>query len=392
MTPPARAQAAIEILDLVISAAREAGPAADTIIADYFRTRRYAGSGDRRAVRELVYAAIRRAGERPGSGRAALLGLADDRPEVAALFAGGPHGPPAAGPDEPRAGAGIAPGWLLQRLPAMLSEDERSALLGRAPLDIRVNLLKATVESVAAEISDATASPHAPNGLRLTEGTRVEDLAAFREGRIEVQDAGSQLIVAACEAAPRMLVVDLCAGAGGKTLGIAAEMGGEGRLVACDTDRGRLSRLPPRAARAGAVVETRLLDPGREFGVLSDLAGAADLVLVDAPCSGTGTWRRNPEALWRLTPERLSRLVKLQADLIDLAATLVRPGGHLVYAVCSLLEDEGSRQIDAFFNRRSGWRADGLPFDAGREQGAGRLLTPCHDDTDGFFIARLKAP
>ena len=396
MTPPARAQAAVDILDLVVAAARESGPAADTIVADYFRTRRYAGSGDRRAVRELVYAAIRRAGERPETGRAALLGLADDRSEVAALFDGAGHGPAAASPDEPRAAAGIAPAWLLAELAPVLDAGEQAALLGRAPLDLRVNTLRADLAAARAELPGATPVPAAPLALRLPEGTRVEGLPAFREGRVEVQDAGSQLIARACAAAPGMLVVDLCAGAGGKSLALAADMSGpapgHGRLVACDTDRARLSRLGPRAARAGATIETRLLNPGREGEALANLAGLADVVLVDAPCSGTGTWRRNPEARWRLTPDRLDRLARLQAHILDLAATLVRPGGRLVYAVCSLLPAEGPSAIDGFFNRRSGWTAEELPFAAGRGRGAGRVLTPLSDGTDGFFIARLKAP
>lgn len=398
MTPPARAQAAIEILDLVIIAARESGPAADTIVADYFRTRRYAGSGDRRAVRALVYAAIRRAGERPETGRAALLGVADDDANVAALFDGAGHGPGVASPSEERAARGIAPAWLLDRLPPQLDEAERAALLGRAPLDLRVNRLKSDVAAAMREFPDAVAAPHAPYGLRLAEGARVEDSAAFREGRVEVQDAGSQAIVAACAVAPGMLVVDLCAGAGGKSLALAADMDGPregakaGRLIACDTDRGRLSRLPPRANRAGAAVETRLLNPGREHEALADVAGMADLVLVDAPCSGTGTWRRNPEARWRLTPERLTRLGALQAYILDLAATLVRPGGSLVYAVCSLLPEEGRGQADVFFNSHSGWSGEEMTIAAGRADGAGRLLTPLHDGTDGFFIARVRAP
>ena len=396
MTPPARAQTAIDILDLVIAAARESGPAADTIVADYFRTRRYAGSGDRRAVRELVYAAIRRAGERPETGRAALLGIADEREDVAAMFDGTGHGPTVSSLGEERATAGVAPAWLLKRLPPVLDAQERRALLDRAPLDLRVNTLKADVASVATELPDALPMPHAPLGLRLPEGTRIDDLLAYREGRVEVQDAGSQLVVQACAAKPDMLVIDLCAGAGGKSLALAADMGGpsdgRGRLVACDTDRGRLSRLGPRAARAGTIIETRLFDPNRERDALADLASRADVVLVDAPCSGSGTWRRNPEARWRLTPDRLTRLATLQAHILDLAASLVKPRGYLVYAVCSLLPDEGSRQVDAFFNRHSGWRHDEPPFDAGRADGAGRMLTPYADGTDGFFIARLIAP
>jgi 16S rRNA (cytosine967-C5)-methyltransferase len=345
-------------------------------------------------VRELVYAAIRRAGERPDSGRGALLGLAEDDGAVAALFDGSRHGPAAASPTEDRAARGIAPAWLLDRLPAYLDAAERTALLARAPLDLRVNRLKGDVAAARREFPDAVPAPHAPHGLRLAENVRVEESAAYREGRVEVQDAGSQAIVAACVATPGLIVVDLCAGAGGKSLALAADMEGPrtGRLIACDTDRGRLSRLTPRANRAGATVEMRLLNPGREGEALADLAGAANLVLVDAPCSGTGTWRRNPEARWRLTPERLARLTALQAHILALAAPLVRPGGHLVYAVCSLLPEEGRAQVDSFFNGHSAWIAEEMATAAGQADGAGRLLTPLHDGTDGFFVARLRAP
>lgn len=392
MTPPARAGAAIEILDLVIAAARDSGPAADTIVADYFRSRRYAGSGDRRAVRRLVYAAIRALGERPASGRSALLGLAQVEPDVASLFGLGGHGPEAIAPGEERALAGLSPAWLRARLSPLIDEDELAALLKRAPLDVRINRLAADVDAVGAEIEGAIRPRHGRNALRLPEGTDVSQLPAFRDGRIEVQDVGSQLVVEACSAAPGMVVLDLCAGGGGKTLGLAAAMGGEGRLIACDTDRGRLSRLGPRAARAGAAVETRLLDPKRELEALADLQGEADIVLIDAPCSGTGTWRRNPEARWRLTPQRLDALTKLQARLLDIGSTCVRPGGALVYAVCSLVADEGPGAIAGFLNMRSCWRADAVPIEAGRADGAGCILTPLHDDSDGFFIARLVRP
>jgi 16S rRNA (cytosine967-C5)-methyltransferase len=393
MTPAARAQAAIELLDGIIASARDGGAAADTLIARYFKTRRYAGSKDRRAVRELIYAAIRRAGERPSSGRAALLGLAKVRPELSETFDGSPHGPAPLGEDEEVAEAGVAPRWLTKRLRVSLAREELPPLLDRAPLDLRVNRLKATREDVMALLPDASAGEHSPDALRLPEGSAVETLPAWEQGLIEIQDEGSQLIALACGAAAGMTVIDLCAGAGGKTLALAAAMGNVGRLIACDVDRARLSRLTPRAERAGVTnIATRLLDPGREALALGDLAGAADVVLVDAPCSGTGTWRRNPEARWRLTPARVDRLKGLQVQLLDLAASLVRPGGHLVYAVCSLLDEEGADQIAAFLMRHPEWRADPEPFGAGRRHGAGRLLTPARDRTDGFFVARLGRP
>jgi 16S rRNA (cytosine967-C5)-methyltransferase len=393
VTPAARVQAAIELLDEIIAAAREGGAAADTVVARYFKTRRYAGSKDRRAVRDLVYRAIRRAGERPESGRAAVLGLAESDAELPVLFDGSAHGPAAIQPGEPVAPAAAAPLWLRDRFDPLIDETELDALLERAPLDVRVNRLKGDLEEAQSILPDAVATPLSPIGLRLPEGTAVEETAAGKAGLIEIQDEGSQLLSLACAAEPGMTVIDLCAGAGGKTLALAAEMTNRGRIVAADTDRARLSRMAPRLERAGVTsVEPFLLNPGRESEALAALRGQADIVLVDAPCSGTGTWRRNPETRWRLTPERLERLVKLQAHLIDVAAELVRPGGHLVYAVCSLLAEEGRGQAEAFRSRRSGFVSQEAGIEGGRSAGAGHLLTPASDGTDGFFVARWQAP
>jgi 16S rRNA (cytosine967-C5)-methyltransferase len=393
MTPGARAQAAVEILDEVIEAVRGGGAAADTIVARYFKTRRYAGSKDRRAVRELVYRAIRRFPEPPAGGRAALLGLAAEDADLLVAFDGSAHAPepPAAdearvSPDEPP-----IPLPLRDRLDPLIGPDEWPALLGRAPLDVRVNRLRGTREEARSALGGEP-TPLSPLGLRLPEGTAVDESDAWRSGLIEVQDEGSQLLALACAATPGMTVVDLCAGAGGKTLALAAEMENRGRLVASDTDRTRLSRMRPRLERAGvSIVEPLLLDPGREREALARLRGQADLVLVDAPCSGTGTWRRNPELRWRLDPARLERLVKLQAYLLDLAVELVRPGGALVYAVCSLLAEEGRGQAEAF-GARSSLVAEAPLIPGGRPAGPGLLLTPGHDGTDGFFVARWRAP
>ena len=394
MTPAARLQAAIELLDRVAEAARTGGPAADNLIAAFFRDRRYMGSKDRRAVRELVYRAVRRFGAPPASGRAAFAALAAEDPELAPLFDGSPYGPAQLTPEERGAESPVSPlpPWLEPRFDPLVGPEERSALLGRGPLDLRINRLKAERQDALAALPGAEPTPLSPLGLRLPEGTRVEELPAWNQGLVEVQDEGSQLLALACGAAPGATAIDLCAGAGGKTLALAAEMGGEGRLIASDTDRGRLSRIGPRLQRAGVEnVEPRLLDPGREREVLADLAGSADLVLVDAPCSGTGTWRRNPELRWRLTPERLLSFVKLQSYLLDLAAELVRPGGILVYAVCSLLEEEGRAQAAAF-GVRSAMVPEAPPIQGGRAAGPGLILTPGHDGTDGFFVARWRAP
>jgi 16S rRNA (cytosine967-C5)-methyltransferase len=381
MTPAARLAAAIEILDAVIVAARDGGAAADTIIQRYFSTRRYAGSKDRRAVRDLVFAVVRSLGERPISGRAAVIGHARSAdPELLALFGAGGHGPAALVHGEPAATPGLAPVWLERMLIERFGPDaerQATALLARAPLDVRVNALRASREAMLAAYPEWELLPRTAHGLRLPSGTNVEALPEYGDGLIEVQDAGSQIAAAALVARTGETVVDLCAGAGGKTLALAAEMGGAkeqgGRLIACDTDRARLSQLPPRAERAGAVVETRLLNPGAEPQGLADLTGQCDAVLIDAPCSGSGTWRRNPESRWRLTPQRLERLVATQAMLIRLGASLLKPGGRLVYIVCSLLPAEGEAQLGDTPGLAP-WRT--------------RVLTPADDGCDGFFIAQ----
>ena len=390
MTPAARVQAGIEVLDLVIAAARNNGAPADRIIAEWFRTRRFAGSGDRRAVRELVYSAIRACGEVPHSGRAAMLRLAQSDAALAALFDGSPHAPEPAQPDERYAAGGIAPKWLTRQLAASgIDGAEAEALLGRAPLDVRINKLKAGTLALP-EPGEACA---APGGLRFAPGTAVDQWDAFKSGAIEVQDAGSQLACLSVAARPDELIIDLCAGAGGKSLALAASMDNRGTIIACDTDRRRLSQLPPRAERAGAsIISTQLLDTGRELQSLDGWLGRADAVLVDAPCSGTGTWRRNPEARWRLTADGLTRLVLLQSRLLDLAASLVRPGGRLIYVTCSLLDREGAQQAADFLARHGAWRARVPSIAAGRAHGAGLRLTPAADSTDGFFIACFDLP
>ena len=390
MTPAARLQAAIEILDEVIASARDDGPPADAIVTRYFKQRRYAGSGDRRAVRELVFRAIRHSAERPETGRAALLGLAQGDGAMLDLF-GQPRGPEPLALNEPVAEAGIVPEWLRRELSPFVAEAEWPALLDRAPLDLRVNAARTSREEILPEFPGAEPTSISPWGIRLPFDSRIDDHPAFKAGLVEVQDEGSQLIALACEPADGEAILDLCAGAGGKALALAAAAPGA-RIFATDTNRARLAKLPPRAERAGAAIETQLLSPPNELTDLEDWRGKADLVLVDAPCSGSGTWRRNPEGRWRLTADRLDRLAALQERLLEIGAELVRPGGRLVYAVCSLLSREGAGQIDSFISRRSSWIVQETPFAAGRLDGAGRLLTPGHDGTDGFFVARLSRP
>jgi 16S rRNA (cytosine967-C5)-methyltransferase len=389
VTPAARVQTAIELLDQIVAAARNNGPPADRILAEGFRQRRYAGSKDRRAIRELVFGAIRACGPVPVSGRAAMLRLAEIDATIAPLFDGSPYGPAPIAPGELPAEGGIAPDWLVAELAGSGIEGaEAEALLARAPLDIRVNTLKAVRESL--ELPEAGELLAAPNSVRFPHGTQVEQWAAYRDGRIEVQDCGSQLACLAAGVQPGETVIDLCAGAGGKTLALAAAMANKGTLIAADTDRGRLSQLGPRAERAGAAIaDTILLNPGRELEALAKWQNSADCVLVDAPCSGTGTWRRNPEARWRLTPAALKRYTETQARLLDIAAMLAGPEGRVVYVTCSLLDTEGENRISEFLLNHPDWRAEPPALPLGLSGVNGFRLTPCHGGTDGFFIARI---
>lgn len=392
MTPPARVQAAIDILDAVIAAARGQGASADRIAADWFRARRFVGSKDRRAIRDLAWNAIRACGDVPQSGRAAMLRLAQGDATLPALFDGSTYGPALIEAGEPIAEGGVAPVWLVEQMTASdLDDSEQAALLGRAPLDIRANILKTTRDALRASLPVQGELVAARHGMRFPSGTAAESWPEFAEGLFEVQDGGSQIACMALGAQPGETVVDLCAGAGGKTLALGAAMTNRGTLLACDIDRARLSRLPDRAARAGVLVETRLLNPGRELEALSDWAGRADAVMIDAPCSGTGTWRRNPEARWRLTPDRVSRLQSTQQQVLSVAATLVKPGGALVYIVCSLLDAEGTDQVTWFLNAHPGWTTEPLSLPAGAKHGHGIRLEPGRDGTDGFFVARLRA-
>jgi 16S rRNA (cytosine967-C5)-methyltransferase len=388
MTPAARVQATIEILDEVIASARDDGPPADSIVTRYFKQRRYAGSKDRRAVRELVFRAIRRSAERPASGRSGILGLAEDEPALLELF-GEPRGPEPLHEGEQAAARGSVPQWLKPELSSLVAEGEWPALLERAPVDLRVNAARASRDELIDQFEGAEPTPLSPWGIRLPPDSRVDDHPAYAAGLVEVQDEGSQLIALAAAPAESSRIVDLCAGAGGKALALAAAAP-TATILATDSNRSRLSKLGPRTARAGAAIETLLLSPPRELEQLADWRESADVVLVDAPCSGSGTWRRNPEGRWRLTPERLDRVVALQKHLLDMAAELVKPAGCLIYAVCSLLSREGAGQIAAFLDAHSSWISEPTPIAAGRSDGAGRLLTPGHDRTDGFFVARLR--
>jgi 16S rRNA (cytosine967-C5)-methyltransferase len=270
------------------------------------------------------------------------------------------------------------PDWLVGRI----DEAELKALLEPAPLDLRANLLKATREearsALAAEGLNAVPTPRSAWGLRLEGRQSVVAGPAFRAGLVEIQDEGSQLVAALVDARPGMRVADLCAGAGGKTLALAMMMQNRGQLVACDVSAARLEPAVRRLRRAGVHnVERHVLEPGDKW--LKRRPHSFDRVLVDAPCTGTGTWRRNPAARLRLRAVDLAELLPKQVAIFDQAASLVRSGGRLVYATCSLLAEENEDQVTAFLSRHSDFiQVDGLS------------LTPARDGTDGFFAAAME--
>lgn len=390
MRPAARLQAAIELLDEIILAARDDGASADAIIKKYFKKRRYAGSKDRRAIRDHVYAAIRLLGDRPESGRIAMLGLANKNLELRALFDGSDYGPSEIGSEETGADGSMIPAWIKPKFAGLIDEAEQDALLGRADLHIRIIPQYAEDAGVLSLLSEAKPLP-LTNAYALPNGTRVEEGQPYRNGHIEIQDLGSQAIVAAGGQQDPKIVLDLCAGAGGKTMGLAAHLPETAQIIASDTDRGRLSRMAPRIARVGnSNIETILLHPNRETEALEHLKGQCDLVMVDAPCSGTGTWRRNPELRWRMTAKRLQKITALQQRLLQLGSEFVADGGKLIFAVCSLLDDEGANQVDEFLQIQPNWRDIEVDLPLGRPYRKGILLSPYHDGTDGFYFSCLE--
>lgn len=389
MTPAARLAAAIGILDLTL-----AGQPAEQALTNWGRANRFAGSGDRAAIRDHVYDALRCRGSFVAlggglSGRGLILGLARAQGlDIGALFTGARFAPAAlseqeaahlAAPAPPEADLIRAdwPDWLWPPLEAALgprAQAVAAAMRGRAPVILRVNIARipraGAIDRLAAERITAEPHPLAETALEVTAGARgVARSAAYLEGLVELQDAASQAAVALVPVAPGDRVLDYCAGGGGKALAIAARAP-RAVVSAHDADAARMRDIGPRAARAGAKIA--VLAPGAAIA-------AQDLVVVDAPCSGSGTWRRTPEAKWRLTPERLAELVALQARILDEAAAHVRPGGHLAYFTCSLFDAENVDQSQAFI-ARSGWR-----------EVTRRRFDPT-EGGDGFFAAIVQRP
>jgi 16S rRNA (cytosine967-C5)-methyltransferase len=426
MTPGARIAAAIEILVDIETHHR---PAADAL-KDWGLAHRFAGSKDRAALASLTFDALRcRASAAWIMGadtpRAILLGsLREMRgltiDAIAALCSGEGHAPAPLSDDErtrlatatldgaPDNVRGNYPDWLAPAFAAAFgtqAAEEGRALAARAPLDLRVNALKAARAKAQTALAHlgAQPTPLSPLGLRvpLAEDGRSASLAgepAYVKGLVEIQDEGSQLAALLCAVQPGEQVLDLCAGGGGKTLALAAAMDNRGQVYATDRETRRLAPLHARLERA-ATRNVQIRTPRRGQDVLADLEARCDLVLVDAPCTGTGTWRRNPDAKWRIRPGALEQRIKEQDEVLDTAVSYVKPGGRLVYVTCSLLREENEDRIAAFLQRHEDFGPIGaedfiaaadLPGLAPFARDNAIRLSPLTSGTDGFFIAGLR--
>lgn len=398
---------AIEILEGLEKTAQPT----DRFLKSWFRTRRFAGSKDRRAIAEQVFAVQRRRASlahRIGSDAPRALVIAvllDAGEDAATLFTGG-YGPPPLTDAERSAMAATpppAPDWVRGEYPQWLEPElrndfgdrlaeEMAAFIPRAPTDLRVNTLKTDRDAVIAALTgqglSCVPTPYAPHGIRIAgEAGNLSQSPLFESGAFEFQDEAAQIAAHLCDARPEMRVLDLAAGAGGKSLALAAAMQNQGEIVACDVRGEALAELEKRAGRAGvAIIKTVLLEHAQP-------QGAFDVVFLDAPCSGTGTWRRQPELRWRLTPARLAELTPLQDRLLDQAAALVRPGGQLFYATCSILPVENQERVAAFQTRHGEFEILNLAEGWGANPPPGLTrdfrASPLRTGTDGFFCAGL---
>jgi 16S rRNA (cytosine967-C5)-methyltransferase len=430
MTPPARLSAAIEAFADIETRRRPAGDA----LKDWGLSHRFAGSGDRAAIAGLVYDALRRKASSAwlmgeASSRAVLIGmLRRERglgvADIEALCSGARFAPAplmdaekAALESDTLATApahvqGDYPDWLDPYLARAFGDEraaEGEALASRAPLDLRVNALATDRDDMVPRLAHLGAEPTrwSPVGLRIrlaadAKSPGIHAEPPYLKGQIEIQDEGSQLSALLAGAKPGEQVIDLCAGAGGKTLALAAAMENHGQIYATDSDKRRLAAIHERIARAEAR-NIQVRTPRGEADILTDLAGRADLVLIDAPCTGTGTWRRNPDAKWRIRPGALAERLKQQEAVLERASGLVKPGGRIVYVTCSALVEENGDQIRAFTGRRPDFSVEkpGNVINALGERaylfgravlisGEGLLMTPRRTETDGFFVSMLR--
>ena len=432
MTPPARLATTIELLGLIDSTPRPA----DATVSAYFRERRFIGSKDRADISAAVYRAMRRrarltwrlqkAGTEPTPTALLLadllVGEGQTFDRVERLFSGGPYAPeqlsfeekalarrlegrllePQDMPDGVRA---ECPPWAEAELRRALGDDflaQMEALKYPAPLDLRVNVLKGVSrDDVLAQLNGdglaAEATHLSPIGIRMAGRPSIMAHPLYRDGTIEIQDEGSQLVALMADARPGQEVMDFCAGAGGKTLAMAASMNNKGRLTASDVLANRLTRAKERFRRAGA--HNILTQPitGETDPWVKRHKGKYDRVLVDAPCSGTGTWRRNPDQRWRSLGPGLADLLPLQGRILESASRLVKPGGRLIYATCSMMPAENEDHAEAFLSAHPNftlvsaadlWRQAVWPSGGPDAPSAPYLrLTPATHGTDGFFAA-----
>ncbi len=425
MTPSARIQAVIEIGEGLEASARPA----DTFLSSYFRSHRYIGSTDRAAISNLFYELLRhyaRLGwwlnylktEPTERLRMVIyLHLVEklSAGQTTSIFSGGHYGPPPLEeaeqvflkklkgrtldhPDMPEIMAVECPEWCGDILKKRFGHDfarQMQAMQTSAPLDLRVNSLKSDREAVLKELQSlgikASRCQLSPLGIRVHGRPALTALPMLRDGRVEIQDEGSQLVAFATDARPGQRVLDFCAGAGGKTLAMAAMMANKGRIIACDVLEGRLEKSQVRFRRAG--IHNIDIHPIKSESDpwLKRHKGSFDRVLVDAPCTGTGTWRRNPDARWRRLAIGLDKTMAIQASILASAARLVKPKGLLVYATCSLLPVENEDQIEKFLVEHTDFEL-ATPSQVGNfnPDGPYLRLTPADHETDGFFAAVLR--
>lgn len=377
MTPAARVSAAIEVLDRILT-----GTNPEVALTNWGRANRFAGSGDRASIRDHVFSALRCRSSFAAlggglTGRGLMLGAMRSAGTEAAIFTGEGHAPAPIGDQPARVPSGFealdCPDWLGPRLQAALGADfapVMQALQHRAPVFLRVNLAKGNRESAARALADEGILTRpvdwVSTALEVMEGARkIQNAQAYLTGQVELQDASSQAVVEALYLTPCAKVLDYCAGGGGKTLALAAR---GVKVWAHDANPARMADLAPRAARAGArVMQTQNPEETKPY----------DVILTDAPCSGSGSWRRDPMGKWALTEARLQELTVIQAQILDRVAPMVRHGGTLAYATCSLLTEENEAQAGAFLARHPGWVLKSQ-----------RRFSPLSGG-DGFFLAIL---
>jgi len=430
MTPAARLAATIDVIETIDS---RRVPAAQAL-KDWGTSHRFAGSGDRAAIAGLLWDVLRRRSSSAwimdaDTARGRVLGMLRlerglDVAAIAKLCDGSRFAPAPLSEAErtalasrslqgaPAPVAGDYPEWLDPYLASVFGDHrvaELCAMASRAPLDLRVNTLKGKRQRVLASLSHlgAAPTPWSPLGLRILLAADARNVGihaeeAFIKGLVEVQDEGSQLAALFSAAKPGEQVIDLCAGAGGKTLALAAMMQGKGRLIATDSDKRQLAPIHERLSRAG-VHNAEIRAPRGTDDPLAGICVSADLVLIDAPCSGTGTWRRNPDAKWRMRPGALEIRLKQQIEVLDRAAGIVKPGGRIAYITCSVLAVENSEQVRAFLARHSAFSVvpaaqtvsalcdKAADFaKAALQTPEGWLMTPRRTGTDGFFVSILR--